>query len=123
MASTIEHADNKVGNNNNDSNSNKELYITTIDNPFDPQTQYDEWRNYDQQLGYNTEQRLASTIDYLQDQARTDDEDLLYELALVEMVRLNPLKVYKIITRPAKNVGVVHVADPSLNPVTVGSKL
>ena len=33
---------------------NKELWITTEDNPFDFFTETDRWINYDYQMGYDT---------------------------------------------------------------------
>jgi hypothetical protein len=34
--------------------SNSEIMLTTVDNPFNPFTEYDEWYAFDQQMGYNT---------------------------------------------------------------------
>ena len=36
------------------SDNKKEVFISTIDNPFDYFTQFDEWLNYDRQMGYFT---------------------------------------------------------------------
>jgi hypothetical protein len=36
-----------------------EYMLTTVDNPFDPFTQFDEWLAYDSQMGYNTPAFLA----------------------------------------------------------------
>jgi hypothetical protein len=33
--------------------------LTTVDNPYDPFTQFDEWNNYDMTLGYHTCSYLA----------------------------------------------------------------
>lgn len=33
--------------------------LTTIDNPFDPWTQYEEWLAFDRSKGYNTNEILA----------------------------------------------------------------
>ena len=38
---------------------NKELWITTEDNPFDFFTETDRWINYDYQMGYDTCGKLA----------------------------------------------------------------
>jgi hypothetical protein len=35
-------------------NNDTEHMLTTVDNPFNPFTQYDEWYAFDQQMGYNT---------------------------------------------------------------------
>lgn len=34
-------------------------YLTTVDNPWNPFTNWDEWIDYDMRKGYNTCQRLA----------------------------------------------------------------
>lgn len=33
--------------------------LTTVDNPYDPFTQYDAWLSYDEQSGYYTNEYLA----------------------------------------------------------------
>lgn len=72
--------------------------ITTIDNPFDPFTQFDEWYAFDISKGYFTCSYLAriavdaSEISYA-------DANLMNELAIDEIVEKNPLKIYKKITK------------------------
>lgn len=83
-------------------NAETEAYITTVDNPWNPQTQYNEWLSYDSQMGYRTLERLAKTIDHLKTQLKTDDEELLYEAAILDMVRLDPLHMHAIISLPKK---------------------
>jgi len=53
--------------------------LTTVDNPFDPFTEFSQWLAYDTQLGYNTPGLLAAV-------ATTSDElsDLDLALALDE---------------------------------------
>ncbi len=49
----------------------EEVRLTTIDNPFDPFEQFNEWFVYDITKGYNTCNRLASlatTSDQLSDE-------------------------------------------------------
>ena len=36
-----------------------EVMLTTIDNPFNPHTQFDQWMNWDEQKGYHTSGLLA----------------------------------------------------------------
>jgi len=59
--------------------SNSEIMLTTVDNPFNPFTEYDEWYAFDQQMGYNTPaflDRVAITSYDLSepDQARAIEE-------------------------------------------------
>ena len=71
--------------------------LTTIDNPFSPFTQYEEWLAYDQGKGYHTNEylaRIAGTGYSLSE----DDDDALQEQAIDEIVRLNILGIYKKVT-------------------------
>lgn len=38
----------------------KEIWLTTVDNPFDPFTQWDRWLNFDEQNNYRTCGRIAA---------------------------------------------------------------
>lgn len=98
-------------NENYDVEEATESYITTTDNPYNPQTQFDEWYAYDAMLGYNTTQRLAKTIDYLVKNLKTDDPDLVTDMAMLEMVRLDPLKRYTIVHLKKRDPGTVQISD------------
>jgi len=53
----------------------KEVRITSIDNPYDPFTQWDQWLLYDNLKGYHTCERLASVAtisDQLSDEENFD---------------------------------------------------
>lgn len=39
--------------------ANKVPYLTTLDNPFDPSTEFQEWYAFDRLMGYNTVELLA----------------------------------------------------------------
>jgi hypothetical protein len=39
-----------------------ESMLTTVDNPFNPVTQFDEWNTWDQSAGYNTLAYLARVV-------------------------------------------------------------
>ena len=52
-------------------NKNKEIRITTVDNPYDPFTHWEQWLLFDVNSGYNTCGRLANVTfisDSLSDQ-------------------------------------------------------
>lgn len=72
----------------------KAVMLTTIDNPFDPFTQWDEWRRYDEDMKYFTcgyVARIAKTSDDLSDA----DNEKAIENAINEIVNLNILGIYK----------------------------
>jgi len=50
----------------NNANKNKELRVTTVDNPYNPFTHWEQWLLFDVNAGYNTCGRLAS-VTFLHD--------------------------------------------------------
>ncbi len=71
-----------------------DVMLTTVDNPFDPFTEYDAWLSYDHQLGYFTNEYLARVATTSDDLAETEQDDDI-EQAIDEIVRENILGVYK----------------------------
>jgi len=72
----------------------KDVMLTTIDNPFDPFTQFADWQAWDEAQGYYTCSylaRIARTSDDLSDA----DQALAIEQAIDEIVKLNVLGLYK----------------------------
>lgn len=72
--------------------------LTTIDNPFDPFTQYKEWFAYDLAAGYDTTSYLARIV-RSSDELSDADQDLAIEQAIDEIVDLNILGIYKKVTK------------------------
>lgn len=71
-----------------------DAFLTTLDNPFNPFEQFDQWYAFDTQKGYNTcgyLARIARSSDELSDA----DEDRIVEEAIDEIVELNVLGIYK----------------------------
>jgi hypothetical protein len=72
--------------------------LTTIDNPYDPFTQFDDWNNYDESKGYYScayLARIAISSDNLSDA----DEDAAVDIAIDEIVKINTIGIYKKVTR------------------------
>jgi len=68
--------------------------LTTIDNPYNPFKDYDDWYAFDVQQGYFTcayLARVAKTSDELSEA----DNDIAIEDAIDEIVELNVLGLYK----------------------------
>lgn len=72
--------------------------LTTTDNPFDPFTQTDQWRRWDQDSGYYTENYLARIAQTSEDLSELEN-DLIIQDAMAEIVANNPLGVYTIVTK------------------------
>ena len=75
-----------------------ERMLTTKDNPYNPFTHWDEWLQFDRSHKYFTSEYLArvatTSIDL------TDEENSkLIDLAMDEIIELNPLGIYKIVNK------------------------
>ena len=72
--------------------------LTTTDNPFDPFEQFTLWLLFDNEKGYNTCGYLARIIQLTDDMSQKEiDEET--ERAIDEIVSMNPLGIYKKVTR------------------------
>jgi hypothetical protein len=74
--------------------------LTTMDNPFDPFTQFDEWYQFDESSGYNTTQYLARLTRSSPDLSEAD-QSVAIENAIDEVVRENINGMYKKVPAPA----------------------
>lgn len=72
----------------------KEVMLTTMDNPFDPFTQFDEWYNYDVSKGYNTCAYLARIVRTSEELSQADEDNAI-DSAIDEIIKLNILGIYK----------------------------
>lgn len=68
--------------------------LTTIDNPFNPFTQFSDWFAFDESRGYHTCSYLARITKGSYELSETDDM-LAQELAIDEIIKLNVLGIYK----------------------------
>lgn len=72
--------------------------ITTLDNPFSPFTQFDDWYRYDEQHGYCTSGYLAR-IAMLDDNMPEAMWNAEYDRAVDEICSLNILGIYQKVTK------------------------
>ena len=70
------------------------VMITTVDNPFNPLTDWDDWYNYDESKGYYTSEYLAR-ITKTSDDLGEKEQDQAIEEAIDEIIDLNPDGFYK----------------------------
>ena len=71
-----------------------EHMLTTVDNPYDPFTQFDAWYSFDVAMGYHTSAYLAR-ITITSDELSETDQSLAIERAIDEIVKENILGVYR----------------------------
>lgn len=78
-------------------------YLTTVDNPWNPATNWDEWYRYDIAQGYYTYERLARLAPISDTLPETINNETIME-AMHEMVKLGAIDKfgnfveYKIVT-------------------------
>lgn len=53
----------------------KQIWVTTVDNPYDPFTQWDLWYRYDEKCGYHTCGTLARLANVSNDLSDAEYED------------------------------------------------
>lgn len=70
------------------------VFLTTIDNPFDPSIDWGEWRRFDEDKGYYTTEYLARIVK-TSDELSDEDYLLAVEIAIDEICKLNILGIYK----------------------------
>lgn len=73
--------------------------LTTVDNPYHPVTQFDQWLAEDIRLGYNTLSLLGRII-VTSDALSIADQELAYDLAVNEIVEENVSGVHRKIEIP-----------------------
>lgn len=76
----------------------EEYMLTTVDNPFNPFTQYDEWYAWDYQAGYHTPGALARQAIVSHDMSEADQDSAL-TAAIDEIIAENYNGMYRKVSR------------------------
>lgn len=93
--------------------SRPEYMLTTVDNPHDPFTEWDEWFNWDSRAGYHTAGLLARIANSSTDLSDAD-QYLAIQMAMDEIVRENVLGVHRKVRRGEVQSLLAHSStDPS----------
>lgn len=74
-----------------------DVMLTTVDNPFDPFTQWLDWWNFDHSEGYCTCEYLDRVLKTSTDLSE-ERQDYAIDEAMNEIVKLNP-GMYKIVSK------------------------
>lgn len=78
-----------------------ECALTTVDNPYDPFDQFDQWFAFDTDKGYNScsyLDRIARTSDQLSEEENNQE----IERAIDEIIKYDFLNIYKKVKREVK---------------------
>ena len=76
----------------------KQVFITTVDNPYDYFTQFKQWLDYDRQMGYYTLEYLARIVCLAPDLSE-EEEQIEIESAIDSIIEWNG-DVYKKVYSP-----------------------
>lgn len=74
--------------------------LTTVDNPYDPFTQFDQWYSFDERSGYHTTGYLARITLSSSDLSDADQSSAI-EQAIDEIVELNANGMYRKVPAPS----------------------
>lgn len=75
-----------------------EYMLTTVDNPFDPFTRFNEWLAYDTRLGYHTPSLLARIV-VSSDDLSDADQSLAIQQAIDEIVSENVSGMFRKVSK------------------------
>ena len=75
-----------------------EVMLTTVDNPYDPFTQWNEWYEYDESSGYSTSSLLAR-ITLSSDELSDSDQRIARDDAIDIIIREIGPGFYRRVTR------------------------
>ena len=81
----------------------EDAMLTTVDNPYDPFTEFDSWRAYDEQVGYFTCSLLARIALTSKELSDEENEKAIDE-AMFDIIELFP-GLYKRVTKAKEDSG------------------
>ena len=77
-----------------------EVMLTTIDNPFNPFDDFDNWLMFDREKDHKCCELLARNANISDEMSQFEiDEEV--ERAIDEIIKHDPLDIYQKVTRPA----------------------
>ena len=72
--------------------------LTTIDNPYDPFDQFDEWLMFDKEKGYDTCEKIGRLVN-LKENMTQKEIDAETDRAIDKIIEFDFLDIYKKVTR------------------------
>ncbi len=89
------------------------VMLTTVDNPYDPFTSFDDWYAWDERSGYCTSSMLGR-IAMVSDELSEADLDLAIEQAIDEIVSENVSGMWRKVTRDTSQSLLKHRQGPEV---------
>lgn len=84
---------------NNDVPEDADLVLTTIDNPYNPKTDYLKWKQWDEESGYYTESYIARLL-MMEEEFDIDNELKTVELTnkvINDVLENDPTNLYALV--------------------------
>lgn len=93
-------------------NAKEDVMLTTIDNPFNPFTNFDDWFAFDVEKGYNTCSYLDRMI--VDSEAMGEPDQNFHRVSAIEdIVELNVLGIYRKVTPSSQFLASKNIFDAS----------
>ena len=74
----------------------KEVWVTTVDNPWDPFTQWDDWYRFDSKLGYDTCGKIALLSRGSNELSDAEDDRTTVQAIVTLLDWYDPYDVYRL---------------------------
>ena len=87
-----------------ESNLERRVNITTVDNPFDPFDDFDHWFQFDTEKGYYTSSKLARLTNLRNDMSEAEEAEEI-ERAIDRLIEIDPFDMYIKVIRNDDNEG------------------
>ena len=88
-----------------ESNLERRVNITTVDNPFDPFDDFDHWFQFDTEKGYYTSSKLARLTNLRNDMSEAEEAEEI-ERAIDRLIEIDPFDMYIKVIRNDDNEGM-----------------
>ena len=83
----------------------KETMLTTIDNPYNPFKQWDQWLAFDEQKGYYTCNYLARIATNSDSLSEVENAEII-DAAMDDIIKIDPLGIYMKIAADDTPLGI-----------------
>ena len=78
---------------------NEEPYLTTLDNPYNPRDEFQNWLRFDQRMGYHTSELLARHT-YTSEHLSPADQEDSRRFAIESIMENNVLGIHTVVWLP-----------------------
>lgn len=85
-----------------------ESMLTTVDNPYNPFTEWDDWLGFDTRMGYHTTTFLARIVQTSSELSDVDEE-IAIDQGIDEIVRENVNGMYRKVSREGPDLSSVDL--------------